>query len=322
MERYGVAVPRHTCDRTKKLLKSWVDGKHEESYARLCLAKAFGDIFPECNRRIHDVHYYRNFSAEFPSLSRLCLLLIYIQACTCLNSAETIVTVAAYAKLHLLFWTACNAYNKHKESIAAYEWLLGERVEHWARYTFCVHLKFPDNTPNFVESFNEKIELFRYKPPGHVVPRVKILITKTELESRGCLVTLAGRGVFEVLDGSTTFIVNPAEECPKLGPPPVQLKKCRLSTSWHNSRSHKEGNVLDIRRGKDKPRNPKVDDKRRVGRPSKVNENTLKKAKTTQGTSSQPTHYYTFLILTKKIKNFFISASKSSTFFKSATFFI
>mgnify|MGYP001045679845 CR=1 FL=1 len=35
MERYGVSVPSHTCHRAKKLLKSWVDGKHEESYARL-----------------------------------------------------------------------------------------------------------------------------------------------------------------------------------------------------------------------------------------------------------------------------------------------
>ena len=35
MERYGVALTRHTCDRAKKLLKSWVDGKHEESYTRL-----------------------------------------------------------------------------------------------------------------------------------------------------------------------------------------------------------------------------------------------------------------------------------------------
>jgi len=46
--------------------------------------------------------------------------------------------------------------------------------------------------------------------------------------------------------------------------------------------------MLQIRRGKDKPRKPKVGEKRRVGRPSKVDENTLKKAKTTEGTSSQP----------------------------------
>jgi len=105
-----------------------------------------------------------------------------------------------------------------KESEAAYEWLLGEPVENWARYTFPVHLKCPDNTTNFVESFNGKIELYRHKPiftlleeirrkfvktianrfkvgkswPGHVVPRVKMIITKTELESWGCVVTPAG----------------------------------------------------------------------------------------------------------------------------------
>ena len=69
----------------------------------------------------------------------------------------------------MLFWAACNAYNKHvhnqvmeaikKESVAAYDWLLGELVENWARYTFPVHLNCPDNTTNFVESFNGKIEL-------------------------------------------------------------------------------------------------------------------------------------------------------------------
>jgi len=101
-------------------------------------------------------------------------------------------------------------------------------------------------------------------------------------------------------------------ECPKLGHPLVQFKRGRTSSERrrditekrkvcnrsntlrcskckqfrHNSRSHREGNVLEIRTGKDKPRKPKVGDKRRVGRPSKVDENTSKKAKTTQGTSS------------------------------------
>ncbi|KAJ8444478.1 hypothetical protein Cgig2_024042 [Carnegiea gigantea] len=271
MERYGVALPRHTCDRAKKFLNSWVDG----------------------------------------------------------------------AKLHLLFWTTYNGYNKHvhnqaieaikKESVAAYDWLLGETVEHWARYTFPVHLKCPDNTTNFVESFNGKIELFRYKPvftlleeirrkfmktianrfkvakswPGHVVPRVKMIITKTKLESRGCIITLASRDP----------IFWKERECPKLGPPLVQFKRGRPPSErrrditekrkvytksntlrcskckqfGHNSRSHRESNVLEIRRGKDKPRKPKVGDKRRVGRPSKVDENTSKKAKTIQGASSQPT---------------------------------
>ncbi|KAJ8441140.1 hypothetical protein Cgig2_006969 [Carnegiea gigantea] len=48
------------------------------------LVKGFQDIFPECKRRICDVHYYRNFSTEYPG-----------------------------AKLYMLFWTACNASNKH-----------------------------------------------------------------------------------------------------------------------------------------------------------------------------------------------------------------
>ncbi|KAJ8423535.1 hypothetical protein Cgig2_006627 [Carnegiea gigantea] len=56
----------------------------------------------------------------------------------------------------------------------------------------------------------------------------------------------------------------------------------------HNSRSHREGNVLKIRRGKDKPRKSKASKKGRVSRPSKVDENPSKQARTTQATSSQP----------------------------------
>jgi len=36
---------------------------------------------------------------------------------------------------------------------------------------------------------------------GHVVPRMKLMLTKTELESRYCIVTPASRGVLKVLDG-------------------------------------------------------------------------------------------------------------------------
>jgi len=82
--------------------------------------------------------------------------------------------VVSGKKLHLLFWIACNAYNEHvhkqaieaikKEAVGAYEWLMTENVELWARYTFPISVKCPDNTTNFVESFNEKIELFRYQP--------------------------------------------------------------------------------------------------------------------------------------------------------------
>jgi len=35
MERLGIAVPAYVCQRAKKLLREWVEGKHGESYARL-----------------------------------------------------------------------------------------------------------------------------------------------------------------------------------------------------------------------------------------------------------------------------------------------
>jgi len=35
MERHGLSVPDHTCTKALRLLRSWVDGKHEELYARL-----------------------------------------------------------------------------------------------------------------------------------------------------------------------------------------------------------------------------------------------------------------------------------------------
>lgn len=35
IERHGLSVADHTCTRALRLLRSWVDGKHEESYARL-----------------------------------------------------------------------------------------------------------------------------------------------------------------------------------------------------------------------------------------------------------------------------------------------
>ncbi|KAJ8432620.1 hypothetical protein Cgig2_032901 [Carnegiea gigantea] len=66
------------------------------------LIKGMVEIFTESRKRICDVHYNRNFSKDYPG-----------------------------AKLHMLFWTACNAYTKHvykqtmesikKESKEAYE---------------------------------------------------------------------------------------------------------------------------------------------------------------------------------------------------------
>ena len=95
-------------------------------------------------------------------------------------------------------------------------------------------MKCPDNTTNFVESFNGKIEKLRYMPiftfleeirrkfmktiahrfkaakswPSAVVLRVKLLLVKAELSSRESLVTPAGRRVFEVLDGVTSLTVD------------------------------------------------------------------------------------------------------------------
>ncbi|KAJ8428379.1 hypothetical protein Cgig2_011136 [Carnegiea gigantea] len=132
IERYRVAVLRYTCDRAKKLLKSWVDG-----WLRL----------------LHIFFY--SAIAKFVMYTTKRALVLNMQ-------------------LHLLFWTTYNAYNKHahnqameaikRESVVAYEWSLGEPVEHWARYTFPIHLKCLDYTTNFIESFNGMIELCRYKP--------------------------------------------------------------------------------------------------------------------------------------------------------------
>jgi len=92
-------------------------------------------------------------------------------------------------KLHLLFWTGCNAYNEHvhkqvmeaikKGSLGAYEWLMGEPVELWARYAFPISIKCPDNTTNFVESFNGKIELFKYKSIFIILDEIRRNFMKT-----------------------------------------------------------------------------------------------------------------------------------------------
>jgi len=39
-----------------------------------------------------------------------------------------------------------------------------EPTEHWARFMFDQELKVPDNSTNFVKSFNVKIKRFRHKP--------------------------------------------------------------------------------------------------------------------------------------------------------------
>jgi len=44
--------------------------------------------------------------------------------------------------------------------------------------------------------------------PGVVVLRVKLLLMKAELSSKECVVTPAGRSIFEVLDEVTSFSVD------------------------------------------------------------------------------------------------------------------
>ncbi|KAJ8448500.1 hypothetical protein Cgig2_012144 [Carnegiea gigantea] len=93
------------------------------------------------------------------------------------------------AKLHLLFLTACNAYTKHaykqtmdaikRESKKAYEWLVDEPIEHWARFTFDSEVKCPDNTTNFVESFNGKIKKYRRKPMFTMLEAVRRKFVQT-----------------------------------------------------------------------------------------------------------------------------------------------
>ena len=67
----------------------------------------------------------------------------------------------------------------------------------------------------------------------------------------------------------------------------LRCSKCKQFR--HNSRSHRERNVLDMRRGKDKPRKQKIGVKRRVGRLIKDEGSTSKKAMTVPDSSSQLT---------------------------------
>ena len=107
-------------------------------------------------------------------------------------------------------------------------------LQQWASYKFDPNLKAPDNTTNFVKSFNGKIEKYRQKPiftlieavmemfmstiakradicqewSGRVVPKIKTLLTKLEVDSRCCTITPAGMGEYSVQVGRTKFIVD------------------------------------------------------------------------------------------------------------------
>ncbi|KAJ8422315.1 LOW QUALITY PROTEIN: hypothetical protein Cgig2_028200 [Carnegiea gigantea] len=227
-------------------------------------------------------------------------------------------TVDADAKLYLSFWTICNIYNKRahnqameairKDSMGAYEWLLDELVKHWARYTFPVHFKCPDNTTNFVESFNVKIEPFRYKSIFTLLEEIRMKFIKT----------IANR--FQVAKSWASHRKRDRTEKRKLYTRSNTLRSSKSKQFGRNSRSHREGNVLEKRRGKDKPRKPKVGVKEEfIGQ---IDDNTLKKDKDNTSYFFFTNHCYTFFISVENTKNFIILASKSLTLFKSATFFI
>ncbi|KAJ8433889.1 hypothetical protein Cgig2_004611 [Carnegiea gigantea] len=224
------------------------------------------------------------------------------------------------AKLHTLFWTACNAYTEHvhkqvmkaikKVSVISYE----EPVENWARYLFPPELKCLDNTTNFVEFFNGKIKKLKHKPifllseeirrkfmktithrvkPGVVVPRVKLLLVKAELSSIECVVTPIGIGIFKVLDGVTSFIMDQnVHHCDCMQYTRSNTLRCSKCNQYgHNSRSHRKGGVLDIRRGKDKIRKKNdTEQKRKMGRPRKDGQIHVATSSTQLSSHKQQTH--------------------------------
>jgi len=51
-----------------------------------------------------------------------------------------------------------------KDGQVVYTWPMKEPLERWAIYTSDPSTKVLNNTTNFVESFNVRIEKFRYKP--------------------------------------------------------------------------------------------------------------------------------------------------------------
>ncbi|KAJ8422476.1 LOW QUALITY PROTEIN: hypothetical protein Cgig2_016078 [Carnegiea gigantea] len=174
-----------------------------------------------------------------------------------------------------------------------------------ARHTFDPELKCPDNTTNFVESFNGKIEKYRSSQSSHcwkllegslckqlsriskdwkgkVVPRVKMLLVKAEKESRAFRLTPTGREIFEVLKGPTHFTVGLNThyyDCMDH----LLLKSKEAGLKLEGGRSLLEAspsnatsaNSLVItkgateRMGKDRPSYKEKRGKRKVGRPSK-----------------------------------------------------
>ena len=148
-----------------------------------------------------------------------------------------------------MFFITANAYNQYvhsramekiyKENKNAHSWLMEEPTQDCARFMFDQELKVSDNTTDFVESFNGKIERFRHKPimvlleailhtfmsiiakraeiakewTESVVPKVTKQLLKLELDSKTCRVTPAGMGEFLVQDDFTINLNTSHYDC-------------------------------------------------------------------------------------------------------------
>ncbi|KAJ8432319.1 hypothetical protein Cgig2_027439 [Carnegiea gigantea] len=152
-------------------MKAWLEGKRDDSYARLPehieqlkkrtqigLVLALKDIFLK-SRRICCVHYNRNLTNDHPT-------------CNACNKQT--------------FKQAMEAIKK--ESKKANEWLYDKQEQLWARYKFGANTKCPDNTTNFVEFFNEKIEKFRpqSKRRRHITDKRKRFTKSSTLRCSIC----------------------------------------------------------------------------------------------------------------------------------------
>ncbi|KAJ8442964.1 hypothetical protein Cgig2_019537 [Carnegiea gigantea] len=129
-----------------------MSNRHED------IIKALKNVMPQASRRIYVLHFYKNFTANYPSTWFHCLFYI---------------ATNVYSSLvHL------KAINKTKErESAAYHWLRdNEPLQHWVRFKFDVNLKSDDNTNNFVKSFNNAITELRGKPMFTMLEEIRKLM--------------------------------------------------------------------------------------------------------------------------------------------------
>ncbi|KAJ8424147.1 hypothetical protein Cgig2_030833 [Carnegiea gigantea] len=208
----------------------------------LGIISALKKIMSIARRRVCVIHLYKNFISSYPS-NKLCLLTFYngyklFTVIIVLLYAMCLILVGTGAWFHAYFYIATNAYSiyvhekameqiKEKDA-AVYHWLRDTKpLEHWARFKFDHILKCPDNTNNFVESFNPTILNFRGKPlfimfenirklmggrfvkrfqkalswEGKVVPHVEKELKLIQGKSRNCSnIVHARKGEFDVTE--------------------------------------------------------------------------------------------------------------------------